>query len=251
MQAGRIVEAGATGTVFRSPQHPYTRQLAGRDADDPGRMEGCRRCLLTAHSGSIRRNASIAGRWLAGARGARLAVEDPSTGARSAAIARGGADEIDAAVAAAEAAPRRRLGPDDRDRARPHPWPHRAGGAGARRRSCACSRRSDVGKPLKQARADAAALARYMEFYGGRRRQGDGRDDPLSRRLHRLHPARTARRDRAHRALELSDADHRPLGRRGAGDGQCLRAETGRGGQPDRARLRRASPARPGCRPAR
>jgi aldehyde dehydrogenase (NAD+) len=25
----------------------------------------------------------------------------------------------------------------------------------------------DVGKPLKQARADVVALARYMEFYGG------------------------------------------------------------------------------------
>ena len=25
----------------------------------------------------------------------------------------------------------------------------------------------DVGKPLKQARADAVAMARYMEFYGG------------------------------------------------------------------------------------
>ena len=25
----------------------------------------------------------------------------------------------------------------------------------------------DVGKPLKQAKADALALSRYMEFYGG------------------------------------------------------------------------------------
>ena len=25
----------------------------------------------------------------------------------------------------------------------------------------------DVGKPLKQGRADAVAMARYMEFYGG------------------------------------------------------------------------------------
>ena len=25
----------------------------------------------------------------------------------------------------------------------------------------------DVGKPLKQGRADAVALARYLEFYGG------------------------------------------------------------------------------------
>ncbi len=31
----------------------------------------------------------------------------------------------------------------------------------------ACIEAMDVGKPLKQARADAVALARYLEFYGG------------------------------------------------------------------------------------
>ncbi len=36
----------------------------------------------------------------------------------------------------------------------------------------------DVGKPLKQARADAVALARYMEFYGGAADKIHGRDHP-------------------------------------------------------------------------
>ena len=96
----------------------------------------------------------------------------------------------------------------------------------------------DVGKPLKQGRADAVALARYLEFYGGAADKVHGRDDPLPERLHRADAARAARRDRPHRALELPDADHRPQRRRGAGDGQCLRAEAGRGGLPHRAGLR-------------
>ncbi|MGX0876510.1 aldehyde dehydrogenase (NAD+) [Roseovarius sp. MBR-154] len=95
-----------------------------------------------------------------------LPVEDPSTGQDIGRIARGGADDIDAAVVAAQAA----LG-------------------GAWGRSTAAERgrllarlgqlveahedlfteveARDVGKPLTQARADARALARYCEFYGG------------------------------------------------------------------------------------
>jgi ABC-type dipeptide/oligopeptide/nickel transport system ATPase component len=47
MQAGQVVEAGATRDVFRNPRHPYTRLLldsvprlpfrrASRVANDPG-----------------------------------------------------------------------------------------------------------------------------------------------------------------------------------------------------------------------
>lgn len=95
-----------------------------------------------------------------------LPVNDPSTGQGIARIARGGADDIDAAVSAARAA---------------------LGGAWGR---CTAAERGrllarlgklveahedlltevearDVGKPLAQARADARALARYCEFYGG------------------------------------------------------------------------------------
>ncbi len=95
-----------------------------------------------------------------------LPLEDPSTGAEIGEIARGRPDEIDAAVAAARAA----LGGD---------W----GRMTAAERGRILSRMgrivldrvdllaeieaADVGKPLRQARADAVALARYMEFYGG------------------------------------------------------------------------------------
>ncbi len=95
-----------------------------------------------------------------------LPVEDPSTGFEIGAIARGGATDIDAAVAAAEAA-------------RGGDW-GRMSAADRGRVLCRIGQRildrvedlaileaTDVGKPLKQARADALALARYMEFYGG------------------------------------------------------------------------------------
>ena len=98
---------------------------------------------------------------------------------------------------------------------------------GARRRQAAAA---GAGR-----RAGAGALPGVLRRRG---RQADRRDHPLSRRLHRLHAARAARRDRPHHPLELSDADHRPLGGGGAGGGQRLRAEAGRGSVPHRARLR-------------
>ena len=112
----------------------------------------------------------VGGEWRAAAAGATIALEDPSDGSELARIGRGGAADIDAAVAAARAAL------DD-------------GAAGAWGRLSAAERGRvlaaiaakvldnvellaelevhDVGKPLKQARADAIALARYFEFYGG------------------------------------------------------------------------------------
>ncbi len=108
----------------------------------------------------------INGQWLSPSGGQELPLSDPSTGAHIGAIARGGAADIDAAVAAAEAA----LAGD---------W----GRANAVERGRVLFRLQqlvlekvdhlarieaiDVGKPLKQARADAVALARYLEFYGG------------------------------------------------------------------------------------
>ena len=106
----------------------------------------------------------VGGQW--SAIGDHLPLSDPSTGRQIGQIARGGASEIDAAVDAAETA----LSSD---------W----GRTTAAERGRCLMRLSvlvaehaeklahieaqDVGKPLKQARADAAALARYMEFYGG------------------------------------------------------------------------------------
>lgn len=110
-------------------------------------------------------NILIGGRWHP-ASGGLLPVEDPSNGTIITQISRGRAEDIDAAVAAAQTA---------RDGA----W----GRMSALERGRILTRigllilertdalaeleAADVGKPLTQARNDAIALARYMEFYGG------------------------------------------------------------------------------------
>lgn len=108
----------------------------------------------------------IGGRWLAPATGKTLPLINPSDGSALCNIARGDAADIDAAVCAAQTA----LDSD---------W----GRMTALERGRILTRigqlvlekvdelatleAMDVGKPLTQARADAVALARYMEFYGG------------------------------------------------------------------------------------
>jgi aldehyde dehydrogenase (NAD+) len=112
------------------------------------------------------RDLFIAGEWRACASGETLALDNPSDGSELARIARGSATDIDAAVAAAHSA----LDGD---------W-GRMAAAERGRVLCAIGRKVlenvellarlealDVGKPLKQGRADAVALARYLEFYGG------------------------------------------------------------------------------------
>jgi aldehyde dehydrogenase (NAD+) len=106
----------------------------------------------------------IGGRWTEAA--ATLEVIDPSDGTAFARIARGGAAEIDAAVAAAHAAldgAWGRLTAAERGRLL-----SRLASLIARdAESLAELESRDVGKPIRQARADAAACARYFEFYGG------------------------------------------------------------------------------------
>ncbi len=108
----------------------------------------------------------IDGAWRACASGETLPLFNPSDGSLLAQIARGAAADIDAAVIAAQAA-------------LDGPW----GQLSAAERGRVLLRMSakvleqadelarlealDVGKPLKQGRADAVALARYLEFYGG------------------------------------------------------------------------------------
>jgi aldehyde dehydrogenase (NAD+) len=95
-----------------------------------------------------------------------LPVEDPSTGETFARIARGGADQIDAAVAAARRAIDGEWGRmPAAERGRRLAEASRA--VRARADDLARLEARDVGKPLSQARADALALARYLEFYGG------------------------------------------------------------------------------------
>jgi aldehyde dehydrogenase (NAD+) len=98
--------------------------------------------------------------------GEALAVLDPSTGATFAELARGTAADVDAAVRAARAASQGswgRMAASDRGRLLRR-W---ADAVEAHRDELAQIESQDTGKPLKQARADAAALARYFEFYAG------------------------------------------------------------------------------------
>ncbi|WP_428645160.1 aldehyde dehydrogenase family protein [Roseibium sp.] len=108
----------------------------------------------------------IGGKWVESSSGETLPLQDPSTGERIGSIARGNADDIEAAVAAAEAA---RVGEWGRltaaERGR---LLFKIGQKVLERvEDLARIEALDVGKPLKQARADAIALARYLEFYGG------------------------------------------------------------------------------------
>ncbi|UUV05815.1 aldehyde dehydrogenase family protein [Ruegeria sp. YS9] len=108
----------------------------------------------------------IGGRWIRAAAGDSLPLINPSDGTEICRIARGSEADIDAAVQAARSAlygdwGRKtalergriltRLGQLVLDRVD----------------DLARLEAMDVGKPLTQARADAVALARYCEFYGG------------------------------------------------------------------------------------
>jgi aldehyde dehydrogenase (NAD+) len=108
----------------------------------------------------------IAGRWRAPEGGGQLPLENPSTGESIGTIARGTAADIDAAVNAARNAldgDWGRMTALERGRilARIGQFVQ------ARIEDLALIEATDVGKPLTQARNDAIALARYMEFYGG------------------------------------------------------------------------------------
>jgi aldehyde dehydrogenase (NAD+) len=108
----------------------------------------------------------IAGQWQACASGQTLPLANPSDGSPLARIARGQAADIDAAVGAAQAAlngPWGALSATERGRVlmRISAKVNDAADELARLEAL------DVGKPLRQGRADALALARYLEFYGG------------------------------------------------------------------------------------
>ena len=108
----------------------------------------------------------IGNRFVASSDGATLPMIDPSEGVAFAAIARGNCADIDAAVRAAQRARDGswgRLAPAERGR--------RLAAIGAaiaeHAEELALLEARDCGKPLKQARADVAACARYFEFYAG------------------------------------------------------------------------------------
>jgi aldehyde dehydrogenase (NAD+) len=108
----------------------------------------------------------VANAWRAPASGDVLPMIDPSDGAQFATIARGNAQDVDAAVRAAQSA---------RDGAWGHVSPAERGRALMaianaildNADALAMLEARDCGKPMKQARADVAACARYFEFYAG------------------------------------------------------------------------------------
>lgn len=108
----------------------------------------------------------IGGTWQPAASGETLALVNPSDGSDLARIARGTQTDVDAAVDAAQAAREGAWGAltaTERGRILT-----RIGQIVLERADdLAALEAADVGKPLTQARADAIALARYMEFYGG------------------------------------------------------------------------------------
>ncbi|MCF6272951.1 MAG: aldehyde dehydrogenase family protein [Rhodobacteraceae bacterium] len=108
----------------------------------------------------------IAGEWVEPMGGETLPLENPSTGEELARISRGQKADIDAAVIAAQAALDGEWGAMtalERGRI----LQRMSGAVLERVDQLAALEAADVGKPLKQARADAVALARYLEFYAG------------------------------------------------------------------------------------
>jgi aldehyde dehydrogenase (NAD+) len=108
----------------------------------------------------------IGGAWVAPAGGQTLPLMNPSTGEQIGEIARGQEADVDAAIDAARRAFEggwARTPAAERGRILMRLGKLVEGRVEALARLEAL----DVGKPLKQARADALALARYCEFYGG------------------------------------------------------------------------------------
>jgi aldehyde dehydrogenase (NAD+) len=107
----------------------------------------------------------VGGEWRQ-ATGGVLPLENPSTGEQIGEIAASQAEDIDAAVHAAQDAlngPWGSLPAAERGRL----LSTIGRSVAMQADSLAEMEALDVGKPLKQARADALALARYLEFYGG------------------------------------------------------------------------------------
>jgi len=109
-----------------------------------------------------------------------LPVSDPSSGEEIGRIARGHDSEIDRAVFAAEAARAGEWGRLDATE-RGRLLMRIADAITSRADDLALAEAYDVGKPLKQARTDALACARYFEFYAGAADKLHGQTIPFRR----------------------------------------------------------------------
>jgi len=122
----------------------------------------------------------IAGVWRAAASRQTLPVRNPSDGTRLAEIARGGAADVDAAVQAArhalDAGQWGKMSAAERGRVLMRMSAQVLEQADELARLEAL----DVGKPVKQGKADALALARYLEFYGGAADKVTGQTIPFA-----------------------------------------------------------------------
>ncbi len=108
----------------------------------------------------------IGNQWVSAMSGQTLAVLDPSDGKLYGEIARSGDVDIDAAVRAARGAydgAWGRMAPAERSRLL---W-RLSAAILEHKDELARLESRDTGKPMRQASADAAALARYFEFYAG------------------------------------------------------------------------------------
>jgi aldehyde dehydrogenase (NAD+) len=108
----------------------------------------------------------IDGAWRESLGGGTIPAIDPSDGGRFGSLARGTTEDVDAAVGAARAAldgEWGRMPAFERGRVLARLGQLVLDNADA----LAALEARDVGKPLRQARADALALARHLEFYGG------------------------------------------------------------------------------------
>ncbi len=119
---------------------------------------------MTPHSG---RTNFIDGAWSGAASGQTLETINPANGDSIGTLAGSGSADIDRAVKAARAATDggawSRLNPVDRGRL----LMHLAESIAANTERLAGLEARDTGKPLRQARADIVATARYFEFYAG------------------------------------------------------------------------------------
>src|SRR5439155_14223956 len=108
----------------------------------------------------------VGGDWLAPATRETIAVIDPSDGQTIGEIARGSGTDIDAAVRAARAAldgAWGRLLAVERGRL----LMKLSRAVGDQHEALSLAEAADTGKPMRQARTDITALARYFEFYAG------------------------------------------------------------------------------------
>jgi aldehyde dehydrogenase (NAD+) len=122
----------------------------------------------------------IGGQWVPAEAGGTLALTNPSDGGELARIARGTAADIDHAVAAARVALDGAWGAlSAAERGRILLRMSRL--VAERVEELARLEALDVGKPLREARADALALARYLEFYAGAADKLHGETIPYQR----------------------------------------------------------------------